>query len=102
MAELKGYQRTYLRGLAHGYKPVVQIGENGINDGVIENTKEQLLAHELIKVRMRRPEDKKGLANTLAEKTGAELCGIVGHTIILYKRHPEKPKIHVPQRKGDD
>jgi RNA-binding protein YhbY len=52
-----------------------------------------LLDHELIKVQMREPEDKKAMARHLAEATSAALCGLLGHTVILYRPHPETPTI---------
>ena len=54
-----------------------------------------LLAHELIKVRLHEPEDKKAAARHLAESTGAALCGLIGHTVILYRPHPEKPRLAI-------
>lgn len=95
--ELTQAQRKYLRGLAHHLEPVVQVGAGGVTDAVITQVEAQLLAHELIKVRMREPEDKKSMAEALATKSGAALCGLVGHTAILYRSHPEKPKIHLPK-----
>lgn len=100
MVELAGSQKKYLRGLAHAYMPVVQVGEAGINRAVIAAVAEALLAHELIKVRMHAPEDKKAMAAELAKKCRAALCGLVGHTVILYKPHPKKPKIHLPEPRG--
>lgn len=94
--ELRGFQRKFLRGKAHGLKPVVHIGQSGLTDAVVDNVEAQLLAHELIKVRMREPEDKKATALALADRTQAILCGLVGHTAILFKPHPEKPIIVVP------
>lgn len=32
MKTLKGFQKKYLRGLAHGLKPVILIGKEGITD----------------------------------------------------------------------
>ena len=95
---MKGHLRKYLRGLAHNLEPVVQVGQSGITDQVIEQVKDQLLAHELIKIKMREPEDKKAMAAELAERTGSELCGLVGHTVILYLEHPEEPRIELPER----
>ena len=93
---MRGFQRKYLRGLAHGLKPVVQIGQWGLTDTVVEQIRVQLLAHELIKVRLREPDDKKALAEEMAQRTGAELCGLVGHTAILYRPHPDEPQIKLP------
>jgi len=74
------------------------VGQGGLTDGVIEATHAALLAHELIKVKMEKPENKKGMAQELAETTSAELCGLVGHTAILYRAHPQKPKLKLPIR----
>ncbi len=95
--KLKGFQRKYLRGLAHDLKPIVQVGQSGVTEQVIEAAKEALLQHELIKVGMTRPTDKKGMAEALAVGTRSELCGLVGHIAILYKRHPEEPAISLPK-----
>lgn len=90
---LTSTQRKKLRGLAHPLEPVVQVGHHGVTDAVLEQVRAALLAHELIKVRLREPEDKKALAAALASGSESDLCGLVGHTVILYKPHPEKPRI---------
>jgi len=95
---LQGYQKKFLRGRAHPLRPLVQVGEAGIRPGVIAAVDQALLDHELVKVRLFEPEDKKGTAAALAEATGAELCGLVGHTVILYRAHPEAPKLEIPTR----
>ena len=51
MTALKGFQKKHLRGLAHGLKPIVQIGKEGITEGVIRAVDEGLLQHELIKIK---------------------------------------------------
>ena len=88
-------QRQYLRGLAHPLAPVVRVGKGGVSDAVVEETKKSLLAHELIKVRIDGGE-RKDLATSLAELTGAQIAGIVGKTAILYRAREEKPKIKLP------
>lgn len=100
-APLSSAQARSLRALAHHLEPVVQVGHQGVTDAVLGAVKEALLAHELIKVRLHEPEDKKAMAATLAAGTGATLCGLVGHTAILYKRHPKQPKVVLdPERPG--
>ena len=95
---MESYQRKYLRGLAHKLEPVVQVGQTGVSDAVVQQVEAQLLAHELIKIRMREPSDKKAMARELADRSGATLCGLVGHTVVLYRPHPDKPVIKLPQR----
>ena len=97
---LEGFQRRYLRGLAHHLKPVVRVGQSGVTDAVVSATDAALTDHELIKVRLREPEDKKAMAADLAERTGAHLCGLVGHQVVLYRKHPDEPRIELPDRPG--
>jgi RNA-binding protein len=96
--ELAGHQRKHLRSLAHPLKPVVHVGEAGLTEGVLRALDAALLDHELVKVRLHEPEDKKAAARELAERSAAALCGVVGHTVILYRPHPEAPKIVLPTR----
>ena len=85
--------RRKLRALAHPLKAVVLVGQAGVSDSVVQAVDAALLDHELIKVQMRQPDDKRAMAQTLADSTGAALCGLVGHVVILYRPHPETPRI---------
>lgn len=89
----------HLKALGHHLDPVVQIGKEGITEAVVRATKEQLLAHELIKVRIspEAPVDRKDAGAELAEKAGASLAQTLGRTVLLYKRHPHRPKIELPR-----
>jgi RNA-binding protein len=91
--ELTSRERKSLRGLAHRLEPVVLVGQHGVTDAVLRAVDEALAAHELVKVRLREPEDKRAAAGDLAAGTDAALCGLVGHTVILYRPHPERPRI---------
>ena len=91
--QLTGRQRKYLRGLAHGFEPLVHVGAAGVTDAVLAAVDGALAAHELVKVRLHQPAAKHDDAEALATGTGSALCGLVGHVVILYRPHPEKPKI---------
>lgn len=95
---LTGFQKRSLRAQAHGLSPLVQVGAAEVSDAVRAALEQALLDHELVKVRMNQPSDKKAQARALAEATGAALCGLVGHTAILYRPHPERPRIVLPER----
>ncbi len=95
---LAGFQRKHLRKLAHGLKPVVSVGEAGLTPAIGRALEDALAHHELVKVKLHQPEDKKAAAAELARMGGAELCGLVGHTVILYRRNEESPRIEVPER----
>jgi len=95
--ELQGFQRKFLRGMAHDLDPLVQVGHEGITDGVVAAMEQALLDHELIKVRMHEPEDKKAMAAELSRRADAHLCGLIGHTAIIYRPHPKEPRIKLPR-----
>jgi RNA-binding protein len=102
MDELDGFQRRHLRGLAHPLKPVVMIGKEGLTEAVVAKTDAELAAHELIKIRFQAAKDeKKEILRELAERTLAELVGVVGHVGILFRqnREPEKRHVRVPVRR---
>lgn len=95
---LSSAQQKHLRALAHALEPVVLVGHAGVTAGVVRSVDDALTAHELIKVRLHQPEDKRALAAELATRSGAAPCGLIGHTVILYRPHPTKPRIVLPAR----
>ena len=97
---LAGFQRKHLRKLAHDLKPVVSVGDGGVSEAVAKALDEALEHHELVKVKLHQPADKKAAAADLARAGHAELCGLVGHTVILYRRNVESPQIELPERPG--
>ena len=50
--KLTNKQKQYLKGLAHSLKPVVQLGGNGLTEGVLAEIDNALSHHELIKVKV--------------------------------------------------
>ncbi len=101
MSELKGFQRRFLRGQAHGLKPLVHLGKQGLSESTVRMIEEALAHHELIKVRfVDFKEEKKELAGQIEERLEASLISMVGHTATFFRqqRDPEKQKIALPQR----
>ncbi len=49
MEKLKGFQKKYLKGLAHSKKPLVFVGQKGVTPTLIKAVDEALGTHELIK-----------------------------------------------------
>ena len=97
-ARLTEAQRRYLRGIGHGLKPVVHIGQAGVSDAVVAEADRALNDHELIKVRalgMERDERNEAL-DALSTRTASEIVGRIGHTAVLFRRHPKKPRIVLP------
>jgi RNA-binding protein len=103
MTELKGFQKTYLRGIAHDRKPIALIGKEGLVSGVIKSVNEGLLHHELIKIKFinfKEKEQKEAIVAELVAKTGCGRVGMIGHTVTLYRQQPDpkKRRIQVPTR----
>jgi RNA-binding protein len=96
--ELTEKQRRHLKGLAHPLKPVILMGNSGLTPAVVSETDRALTHHELIKVRLRgleRAERDASLAD-LARRTGSAMVTRIGHVAVLYRPHPELPKITLP------
>ncbi len=98
-AKLPGKQLRYLRSLAHALKPTVQIGKHGFTDAVSSQIGQALVDHELIKVKIGSecPEDIEEIGQKAAEALSAHVAQTIGATLVLYKRHPQKPKIQLPK-----
>jgi len=100
MDQLKGSQRKYLRGAAHSYKPLVQIGKEGLSEGVLSAIDDALDAHELIKLKIAAQRDEREeFVPVIEARLNCECVGTVGRIAILYREHPdpEKQKIKVPR-----
>jgi RNA-binding protein len=100
MGELKGSQRKYLRGVAHGFKPVVQIGKEGLSKGVVQAINTALEAHELIKVKIAADrEEREQLVPEIERETACECVGTVGRMAIFFRENPdpEKRRVSVPK-----
>jgi RNA-binding protein len=98
MTALTGKQRRSLRALGHALSPVVQVGKEGLTDALCQALDQALLTHELVKVRIGQnaTEDRHELAAKLSEQTGAQVAQILGNTVLLYRPHPDEPKLKLP------
>ena len=99
MAKLSGSQRKHLRGLAHGYQPIVQIGKEGLTDNVIDAIDSAIAARELIKVKIAAGrDDRVSFVPVIETRINCECVGTIGRIAILYRQHPdpEKRRIKLP------
>ncbi len=55
---------------------------------------EQLAAHELVKVKIgtESPEDRFEAADRLGAVPGVQVAQILGRTVLVYRKNPEKPR----------
>ncbi|MDL2329502.1 YhbY family RNA-binding protein [Desulfosarcina sp. OttesenSCG-928-A07] len=103
MTLLQGFQKQFLRGLAHGQKPVVFVGQKGFSPALVKAMNEALDHHELIKLKFvdfKEKEQKQTIIDQIQKAFSCEMVGMVGHIAIFYREQadPEKRKIHLPRR----
>jgi len=81
-------QRREYRALAHHLKPVVQIGDNGISEGLAQELERALNDHELIKVKVSSSnrDERREMLEAACETTGAELVQTIGKVAVLLRR----------------
>lgn len=96
---LSGKQRRFLRALGHELRPIVQIGRDGIDDGLVAAVDRALTDHELVKIKLGEAAnlDRHDAAADLAARTHSEVAQVLGHTLLLYRAHPDEPEIALPR-----
>ncbi|MEO5345694.1 MAG: ribosome assembly RNA-binding protein YhbY [Magnetococcus sp. YQC-9] len=100
--ELTGQQRKYLRGLAHGFQPVVWIGKEGLTLNLMLEVERALEDHELIKIKFNEFKEEKSLfCEEIVAATGCAQAGMIGHVAIFYRprREVNKRRIVLPVKR---
>jgi RNA-binding protein len=89
-----GDLRRKLRAHGHAMSPIVQVGKAGVTAGLVKQVNQALADHELIKVKVlgECPLDRHEVGERLDLEPGVDLVQIVGRVLLLYKRHPQKPR----------
>jgi RNA-binding protein len=97
---LTGKQRSYLRSMGNTIEPIVQIGKDGIDDGIINQIDEALEAREIIKITVLRNSliDAREACEEVCSETGADPVQVIGNRFIVYRRSKEKPIIELPKK----
>jgi len=98
MAPLSSKQAKEMRAHAQrlgnaGKLVIVQVGKNGLTDGVTKSVDEALTAHEIVKVRVGEASDDSAsdAATILAADLGACCAGRVGGTVLMVRVRTEGP-----------
>ena len=90
-------ERAYLRGLANKIPAIMQIGKGGVGENLIKTVSDALEARELIKLTVLENsyETPREVADSLSEATGADVVGVIGRKIILYRESVNNKKIEL-------
>ena len=96
--KLSNKQKQHLKGLAHQLKPVVQLGQNGLTEGVLAEIENALSFHELIKVKVATDdrEMKQLIIDAIVRETEAINIAKIGHIVVLF-RQSENKKVELPR-----
>lgn len=88
---LASREKKSMRQIAHHLDVVVTVGDQGVSEGVINETERALQDHELIKVRVAVGEraERNAAAANLANLCGAEIVQQIGKVVILYRANPK-------------
>lgn len=83
-----------LKGLAMNLDPVFQIGKDSLSPELTQGIREVLEKRELIKIHVLKNciDDKKELAQTLADRTGSIVVQVIGSMIVLFRYQKDSSK----------
>ena len=87
-------QRLTLRSIGQKLQDLVFIGKDGISENVLTQIRDNLYAHELIKIKVQQnvSYDIFEFAKVIEDKCGCEVVCVIGSKILLYK-YSNNPKI---------
>ncbi|HET6405528.1 MAG TPA: YhbY family RNA-binding protein [Candidatus Thermoplasmatota archaeon] len=87
--ELSSHEIAALKANGQSLDVAFQIGKSGLTEGVVQELVTRLEREPLIKVKLlkssREDADAKSLAAELAERAGAVLVEVRGHTALFYR-----------------
>lgn len=94
---LNSKQRAYLRGLASNEPTIMQIGKGGVGENLVKTVSDALEARELIKLGVldNSSGEPREVAQEMATATGAEVVGVIGRKIVLYRESVNNKKIEI-------
>ena len=83
--------------MANSLEPIMQVGKGGIGENLIKTVSDALEARELIKLSVleNSGEEAREVAETLAAAVEAEVVGVVGKKVILYRESEKKKRIEL-------
>ena len=77
----------------------MQVGKDGIDEGLVAALDQALADHELVKIKLGEGAglDRHEAADELAKQTRSEVAQVLGNTVLLYRADPEDPRIELPK-----
>jgi len=103
MTTLSAKQRMKLKSLAHHLKPILHIGKEGVTEAALASIRDAFNTRELLKIKVQEsaPEGARESSDIISERLdGVHVAQVIGRTIVLYRRHPERPEIELGPASG--
>ena len=96
--ELNKKQLKQLKAMSHSLKPVVIVGNAGVNEAVLNEIDSRIEHHELIKVRLNAADRdaRKAMIDVICESAHAVVVNSIGHIAVFYRPAAE-PIIQLPR-----
>ena len=97
---LTSKQRARLRGLAQTLKPVLHIGKEGVTPELVAALLDAFNTRELLKIRVLDTAPASAAAcgrELVAAAEDAQIVQVIGRVLVLYRKHPEWPRIELPR-----
>ncbi len=90
---ITGQDKRRLKALGQTKDDDVRLGQAGLSEGFLANLDTLFKRQELVKLRFTelRGEERKELADMICQATEADLVGILGRTMLLYRPNPDLP-----------
>lgn len=81
----------------------MQVGKDGIDDGLVAAVDRALTDHELVKIKVGEGAevDRHEAADAIAARTHSDVAQVLGNTVLLYRAHPDEPTIKLPKGSGE-
>jgi RNA-binding protein len=83
--------------MSNQIQPIMQIGKGGVSENLVKTVSDALEARELIKLTVLENCDmtQREIADELAAAVGADVVGVIGRKIILYRESKEHKRIEL-------
>jgi RNA-binding protein len=101
MTSLTPPQRRALCAKAHHLHPVVSVGQHGLTAAVLHEIDLNLIAHELVKVRVFNDDRvaREALLLSICAELDAAPVQHIGKLLVVWRPSPERPKVEVERPK---
>ena len=96
---LTGRQRRHLRSLGQRLADDAAVGREGLSEDFLDHVRKLFDYRELLKIRLfdEQGAARRRAADELASALGAQVAGVVGRTVLLYRRNDEaETRIELP------